>query len=79
MVEAAAQVVIQLLSQSEIGGLNLVLNNNFYLPRYCQLPCKDENKEERDREWPIIKRHRVNAFVTTWTAGIDTLAVQRLL
>ena len=41
----------------EVWGSNPVIWQNLYWTVYCQLYWKDENKEKRDREWPILKKN----------------------
>ena len=64
-----AVVVAQLVERSllipEVHGSNPVISNFYPIFISCQLNSKDENKEKRDREWPIVcvcvrERERAN-------------------
>ena len=50
-----AQLVERSLPLPEVRGSNPVIGKTYWTFVYCQLNRKDENKEKRDREWPIFK------------------------
>ena len=52
-----AQLVEQLLPKPEVRGSNPVMGKMYWTFIYCQLYLKDENKEKRGRDWPIIKKN----------------------
>ena len=55
-----AVVVAQLVEWSllipKVRGSNPVIGKIYWTFVYCQLYWKDENKEKRGREWPILKK-----------------------
>ena len=55
------QLVERSLPIPEVRGLNPVIGKNLFIYWtfvYCQLYWKDENKEKRGWEWPILKKNK---------------------